>query len=75
MPAPAIPNSSEVARRLGVSREAVSRYRAGLRIPRVRQRKLIAEAFEWTLGAQAEAEAAGKWADGFNEALLRAFAD
>lgn len=70
MPTPLIPNSSEVARRIGVSREAVSRYRAGQRVPRSKHRQIIAAVFGWTLGEQAEAEAAGKWSEGFNKALL-----
>lgn len=74
MPAPHTPNTSEVARRLGVHRSAVSRWRGGKRAPRLEARKEIAAALDWPISAQADAEAVGKWSEEFERALGRAFA-
>lgn len=74
MPAPETPNTSEVARRLGVSRAAVSRFRNGLRVPILSTRLAIVTEFGWSIEAQARAEAEGRWAEEFNKALKRAHA-
>jgi transcriptional regulator with XRE-family HTH domain len=73
MPAPMTPNTSEVARLLGVGRSAVSRWRGGHRVPRLEARKAIAQVLEWPISAQAEAEAVGKWSEQFEKALRRSF--
>ena len=64
-------NNQDVANRLGVSRAAVSRFRNGSRVPRPATRARIAELLDWPIGTQAELEAAGKWAEGFEQALCR----
>lgn len=74
MPGPESPNTSEIARRLGVTRAAVSRYRNGLRVPILSTRLTIVTEFGWSIEAQARAEAEGRWAEEFNRALDRAYA-
>lgn len=67
----ATPNTSDVARRLGVTRAAVSRWRSGSRLPQLAQRQKIEAAYGWGIADQALAEAAGTWAEAFNSMLER----
>lgn len=68
---PSVPNTSDVARRLSVSRAAVSRWRSGNRLPQMKQRQAIEKAYGWSVADQAVAESQQRWAAGFNAVLER----
>lgn len=63
------PPNVEIAKRIGVTDGAVCRFRRGSRVPLMRTMQAIADAYGWTIEAQATAVAAGRYAEDFEHAV------